>query len=106
MQVYERHLYTGVRTTDPEEIVTYDSQRIPIRVKFTLTFEITDPSRASQFRGDGQSSASSSSTDPASDLDHYLKQACHSCLRASVNHTHILEMGRGGELHRLKEQVG
>ena len=29
-------------------------------------------------------------------------QACHSCLRASVNHTHILEMGKGGELHRLK----
>ncbi len=34
------------------------------------------------------------------DLDHYLKQACHSCLRASVNHTHILEMGKGSELHR------
>ena len=36
----------------------------------------------------------------SSDLDHYLKQACHSCLRASVNHTHILEMGKGSELHR------
>ena len=48
VQVYERHLYTGVRTTDPEEIVTYDSQRIPIRVQFTLTYEIQDPSKASQ----------------------------------------------------------
>ncbi len=48
-QVYERHLYTGVRTTDPEEIVTYDSQRIPIRVKFTLTYEIQDASKASQY---------------------------------------------------------
>ncbi len=46
--MYERHLYTGVRTTDPEEIVTYDSQRIPIRVQFTLTYEIQDPSKASQ----------------------------------------------------------
>lgn len=40
LQVYEKHLYTGVRTSAPEEIVTYDSQRIPIRVKFTVTYEI------------------------------------------------------------------
>ena len=86
-QVYERHLYTGVRTTDPEEIVTYDSQRIPIRVKFTLTYEIQDPSKASQFRSkdsDGAVSAVLVPDSPApgagpavatsNDLDHYLKQ--------------------------------
>ena len=94
--MYERHLYTGVRTTDPEEIVTYDSQRIPIRVKFTLTYEIQDPSKASQFRSkdadgadgaaaaalvlldldagvDGQGAAGVSVA-ISSDLDHYLKQ--------------------------------
>ncbi len=42
-----------------------------------------------------------------SDLDHFLQQACHSSLRASVNHTHILDMGKGGELMKLKKmQVG
>ncbi len=50
LQVYEKHMYIGVRTTPPEEIVTYDSQRIPIRVKFTVTYEIRDPARAAQFR--------------------------------------------------------
>ena len=37
------------------------------------------------------------------DLDRFLQQACHSSLRASVNHTHILEMGKGGELMRLRK---
>jgi hypothetical protein len=96
-QVFEKHLYTGVRTTAPEEIVTYDSQRIPIRVKFTVTYEIQDPSKAAQYRG------KDTDGDGSNDLDIFLRTACHSCLRASVNHTHILEMGKGGELKRLKE---
>jgi len=96
-QVFEKHLYTGVRTTDPEEIVTYDSQRIPIRVKFTVTYEIQDPSRAAQYKG------KDSDGDGSNDLDIFLRTACHSCLRASVNHTHILDMGKGGELKRLKD---
>ena len=90
-------MYTGVRTTPPEEIVTYDSQRIPIRVKFTVTYEIRDPARAAQFR------SNLSDKGDGSDLDHFLQQACHSSLRASVNHTHILEMGKGGELMRLRK---
>jgi hypothetical protein len=94
LQVYEKHLYTGVRTSAPEEIVTYDSQRIPIRVKFTVTYEIKEPSRAAQFRGTNGMS---------DDLEVFLRTACHAALRASVNHTHILEMGKGSELKRMRE---
>jgi len=89
-RVYERHLYTGVRTTPPQDIVTYDSQRIPIRVKFTVTFEINKPSIACQYQGDGG-------------LDQFLATACHSSLRSSVNQTHILDMGRGNDLKRMKD---
>jgi len=93
LQVFEKHLYTGVRTSAPEEIVTYDSQRIPIRVKFTVTYEIKDASRAAQFRGKGD----------RDDLELFLRTACHAALRASVNHTHILEMGKGSELKRMRD---
>ncbi len=48
-------------------------------------------------------SASSVQKESVGDLDCFLQQACHSSLRASVNHTHILEMGKGGELMRLRK---
>lgn len=70
--VYEDHLYVGVRTTPPETVDTYDSQRIPVRLSFTVTYEINNPSRAAQYQGDGG-------------LNAFLQQACHSALRSSVN---------------------
>ena len=118
-QVFEKFMYTGVRTSNPEEIITYDSQRIPLRydlcfghsglaplaklallssvmksyacarLTFTVTYEIVDPSKAAQFR------AKESEAVDVDDLDVFLRTACHSCLRASVNHTHLLHMGKG-----------